>query len=218
MPASKRQKVSKGGDAPAQANGLAFLVDENDRSSRQLKAELSNGLATSRSPATKPSRTNIAADAADDDLERETSSGKQARHSSSKSAIKNAATSAVGVASDVIDISSGEDSDELDEEEEAQVDAVVNAQLSSASTPHGLKTYDSVLTNGKSTNRGAEDGSYHTDDDAEEEPAFGELLLARHEGAINVRQSLAKTMVKAWPHCQVTRLWLDSHLRLLAQS
>lgn len=181
-PASKRRKPSH---VPEQTNGLAFLVDENERAGKTVKAKLTNGV---------PRSNGVHLDESHAILTQNGVSDETAEESLSKSK--------VAAPKEIIDISSGEDEssvleDSDEEQTEAQTDA--NVQLLS-----GID--NAPLTNGhlsedveEQAAGGAEDVEMEDNEESAEkvaEPAsFGELLQARHPGPIDVRRTLQETGV-----------------------
>lgn len=191
LPASKRQKVAQSGHAPSKPNGLGFLVDENARAGKHLKAELTNGISGSRSSRKQQARTIVPPEASTeiDGLNGHKASAKGSRdakrlaNGNFKAATKKPAA--------VIDISSAEESSDIDLDEDDDEESGDEVETEDVDGKLALAGSDGA--NGHIRNKsGKPDASKNTNDevDAAEEPAFGELLLARNDDQIDVEESL----------------------------
>lgn len=151
-PSSKRLKASH---TPA-SSGLGFLIDEQARSGKRLQAKLTNGV--SRSGANRVDESHALA----------------AEESSEENELQKG--------NEVIDISSGEESSDLEEEGEAETEQTVEDTRN-----------DAALINGHAEDEQAATGDEDLDM-ADAEPAgeltFGDMLQARHPMPIDVQRSL----------------------------
>jgi U3 small nucleolar RNA-associated protein 5 len=178
LPKSKRQKVSPDGHTTPKANGLKFLVDEDLRTGKELTAETTNGLSTTRAPVVNQSRAKVTAELAGDDLD---ASQQQAHRTKS-------VTRANGTASDA------EDASGSDEAEASAGKRAVKLQGPKASKGHATSHSNGKSAGARSrTNGEAEDGHGDISMDDAAEPAFGELLLAQNADAIDVTGSADHT-------------------------
>ncbi|KAI5371078.1 Putative small-subunit processome, Utp12 protein [Septoria linicola] len=158
-PSSKRLKASHG---PAQT-GLESLVDENARTGKKLTAKLTNGVGKAASHRVDESRTLAAQDSSAEDEANVRKTQK----------------------SDVISISSGDESSDLEDEDEDD-DVAGGAQQQGLSNGH-------ASAGGEQAAAADDDDLDMADADVTSEPTFGDLLQARHGGAtIDVQKTLQR--------------------------
>ncbi|GIZ39604.1 hypothetical protein CKM354_000298300 [Cercospora kikuchii] len=151
-PAAKRLKSSH---RPA-ASGLQALVDENARAGRKLGAQLTNGVARPAAHRVDESHAGAANDTSDADIH-DTADSKH---------------------DDVISISSGEESSDLEEDADDEL---------------ARETRSGELANGDAAAGGEEDSQDDqnmADAAPADEPTFGDMLQTRHPAAIDVQKAL----------------------------